>query len=99
MKYVISWEARAGTTEDDQKRGLAVFSKWSPSPNATFKEFVGTIDGRGGYAFVETDDPNTVLRDASIFGAWFDFTVHPVVDIAETARIAAEAIEFRDSVS
>ena len=71
----------------------------SPSPNATFKEFVGTIDGRGGYAFVETDDPNTVLRDASIFGAWFDFTVHPVVDIAETARIAAEAIEFRDSVS
>ena len=47
---------------------------------------------------VETDDPSAVLRDASIFGAWFDFDVCPVVDIAELARVAGEAAKFHKSV-
>jgi hypothetical protein len=35
----------------------------------------------------------------SIFSAWFDMTVHPVLEIADTARIAGEAVEFRASIS
>ena len=48
---------------------------------------------------VDTDGPSAVLRDAAIFGAWFDFEVCPVVDIVELVRVAGEAVEFRKSVS
>jgi hypothetical protein len=98
MKYVVSWISKAGLGEADAERSLAVFAKWSPLPTAAFSEFLGRVDGRGGFAVVETDDPSAVLRDASIFGAWFDFDVCPVVDIIELARVAGEAVEFRKSV-
>ena len=99
MKYVISWISKAGLGEADAERSLKVFAKWSPLPVATFSEFVGRLDGRGGFAVVDTDDPSAVLRDAAIFGAWFDFEVCPVVDIVELVRVAGEAAEFRKSVS
>ena len=99
MKYVVSWISKAGLGEADAERSLVVFGKWSPLPAATFSEFVGRLDGRGGFAVVETDDPTAILRDASIFGAWFEFDVCPVVDIVELARVGAEAVEFRKSVT
>ena len=36
-----------------------------------------------------------IARDAEIFGVFFDFSVYPVLDARESARIAGEAIEFR----
>ena len=99
MKYVVSWIAKPGLGEADSARGLAVFAKWTPLPSTSFSEFLGRVDGRGGFAVVETDDPSAVLRDASIFGAWFEFDVCPVVDILESARVGAEAVAFRKSVT
>ncbi len=99
MKYVVSWETRQTASEELQARGLQVFSKWSPSPQATFKEFVGRVDGRGGFAVIEADDPAVVAKDMAIFGAFFDMTVYPVMEVMETAGIAAEAVEFRSSIS
>jgi len=98
MKYVISWEFRPNTTEEAQARSLQVFSKWSPAEGATFVQFVGRVDGNGGFAVVETDDPALLARDTAIFGAFLDMRVYPVLDIEETARIAGEAVEFRLSV-
>jgi Protein of unknown function (DUF3303) len=97
MKYVVQWETRQNAGEELQARGLQVFSKWSPSPDATFREFVGRVDGRGGFAVVETDDVTTIARDMSIFGAFFDMSVYPVLEIQETARIGGEAVDFRGS--
>ncbi|MET0999358.1 MAG: DUF3303 family protein [Marmoricola sp.] len=99
MKYVVSWETRQTASEELQARGLQVFSKWSPAPGADFKEFVGRVDGRGGFAVVEADSPAVVARDMAIFGAFFDMTVYPVLEVTETAGIAAEAVEFRSSIS
>jgi hypothetical protein len=98
MKYVVSWISKAGVSEAESERSLAVFAKWSPLPATAFSEFVGRLDGRGGFAVVETDDATAVLRDAAIFGAWFDFDVCPVVDIVELVRVAGEAAEFRKTV-
>ena len=39
-----------------------------------------------------------IARDTAIFSAFFDFTVFPVLDIQEWARISGEAYEFRRSV-
>ncbi len=97
MKYVITWTAR-GTDEAADARSLQVFGQWTPSEAATFHQFLGRVDGRGGFAVVETDDPATIARDAAIFGAWFDFEVYPCLEITETAAVGQEAVEFRSSV-
>lgn len=76
-----------------------MFSKWSPSPDATFKEFLGRVDGRGGYAVVETENVAASARDMAIFGAFFDMSVVPVMEIKDVAGIGAEAVEFRSSIS
>ena len=98
MKYVITWTTRATTTEESATRSLNVFGKWAPSEGATFKEFLGRVDGQGGFAVVETDDPALIAKDAATFTPWFDFAVHPVLEIADIAMIDAMALEFIASV-
>ena len=46
-----------------------------------FFEFVGRVDGRGGFAVVEAEDVTLVARDMAIFTAFFDMSVYPVLDI------------------
>jgi Protein of unknown function (DUF3303) len=103
MKYLVSWTARAGGSaadnEETVKRSLAVFAKWSPPGDATFHQFLGRLDGTGGFAVVETDNPASVAEGPAKFGPYFDFDVVPVMDITETAQAANEGAEFRDSVS
>ena len=77
MKYVVSWETRQNASEELQARGLEVFGKWSPSEGTTFHQFLGRIDGRGGYAVVETDDPALVAKDMATFSAFFEMSVAP----------------------
>jgi hypothetical protein len=98
MKYVVSWQPRSTETEEVQARSLQVFSKWSPTEGTTYLQFLGRIDGSGGFAVVETDDPALIARDVSIFSAFFDMNVYPVLDIEEAARIGGAAVEFRQSV-
>ena len=64
-----------------------------------FLQFLDRIDGRGGFAVVETEDPTLIARDTAIFGAFLDFSVYPVLDSEEWAGIAVEAVEFRRSAS
>ena len=93
-----SWQTRSNVTEEVDARSLQVFSKWSPNEGTTFLQFVARIDGAGGFAVVETDDPALIARDTAIFSAFFDMSVYPVLDIEEAARIGGAAIEFRQSV-
>jgi hypothetical protein len=99
MKYVLTWETRANASEEVDARSLQVFSKWTPSEGTDFVQFVWRVDGRGGFAVVETEDVTLIARDTAIFGAFLDFSVYPVLDAQEAARIAGEAVEFRQSVS
>ncbi len=100
MKYVVSWVTReSGNSEDAAKRSLAVFSGWTPSPSSTFHQFVQRVDGEGGFAFVESDSPEDILRDVSKFTPWIKYEIFPVIDMAAGALIGAEAIEYRDSIS
>jgi hypothetical protein len=98
MKYVVSWQPRSTESEEVQARSLQVFSKWSPPEGTTFLQFLGRIDGTGGFAVVETEDPALLGRVTAVFSAFFDISVYPVLDIEEAARIGAAAIEFRQSV-
>ena len=103
MKYVISWKALQGGSSAENEaaaeRGLQLFSKWSPAPDATFHQFVERLDGTGGYAVVETDNPMSILDGPSKFGTLFEFKVDPVIDIMESIPMANEGIEFRRSIT
>ena len=48
MKYVITWTARPNVTEEAEARSLQVFSKWVPSSDVTFEQFLGRVDAQGG---------------------------------------------------
>jgi hypothetical protein len=103
MKYIVQWTNREGASgaqnEEDAKRLLQLFSKWSPAPDATFHQFVERLTGDGGYAVVETDNPLSVMEGPSKFGAHLKFTIEPVVDIMESVQVGQDGIEFRDSIS
>lgn len=103
MKYVMTWTTRFGgsAAENDAvvRRGLQMFSKWQQPAGATFHQFVGRLDGAGGFAVVETDNPADLLDGASKFATLNEFQLYPVVDIADWMRSAQEGVEFRESIS
>jgi hypothetical protein len=103
MKYVVSWTTRltgsAAENEAATRRGLALFSKWQPPASTTFHQFVGRLDGRGGFSVVETDNPADLLDASSKFGPTVDYEIFPVVDIAEWIQGLQQGAEFRESIS
>jgi hypothetical protein len=103
MKFMVSWKVNtAGSVaqaEADAKRGMQLFSKWSPPEGLKMTEFVERLDGQGGYVMCETDDPTLLLDGPAKFAVANTFEVIPVMDIMESLPIAQEAIDFRDSIS
>jgi hypothetical protein len=99
MKYVVSWTARsAAVSEADAKRSLSAFTNWTPASTATFHQFVQRVDGEGGFAIVETDDPANILSDTLKFAPWFKYECFPVIDIMDAVSAFQEAIDYRDSL-
>jgi Domain of unknown function (DUF3303) len=103
MKYVISWTSRLNGSEkeneDATRRGVEVFSKWQPPSSTTFHQFVGRLDGAGGFAVVETDNPADLLDGVSKFFPLNEFQLFPVVDFPEFMAAASDGVAFRDSLS
>ncbi len=98
MLFHVTWE-NTDTTEEGERRSLAVFSKWQPPTGAEFKGFYGFADGSGGVAIVEVDSAATLTRTIAPWTPWLTFSVTPIVPIEESVAIASEAIGFRDSIS
>jgi hypothetical protein len=102
MKFVVSWRVRSGSSAADNEataaRVLEVFGKWTPPSDETFHQFLGRLDGTGGFAVVETDNSDSLAEAPAKFGTYLDFEIIPVNDIAETTRILGEGVEYRASV-
>jgi hypothetical protein len=101
-KYLISWKARQNGTaqqnHDDVKKTLATFAKWQPRADQNFLQFVQRVDGQGGYAVVETDNPAGIGDGPSKFATFNEFEVIPVIDIADGVAENAAGVEFRESI-
>jgi hypothetical protein len=102
MKFVVIWRVRSGGSgaenEATEERVLQVFSKWTPPADETFHQFLGRLDGTGGFAVVETDNADSLGEAAAKFSPFLDFEIVPVNDIAETTRLLSEGVEFRRGV-
>lgn len=98
MLFHVRWEF-VDTTEEGERRSLAVFSSWQPPAGAEFQGFYGFADNSGGVAIIEADSAATLTRTTAPWTPWLRFTVTPIVPIEEATAIAGEAVQFRDSVS
>ena len=74
MKYVVSWTVRLGGSAADNeaavKRLLEVYSKWTIPDSTTYHQFVSRVDGNGGFAVVETDNPMDMVGDVNSVVTW-----------------------------
>ena len=60
---------------------------------------MGRIDGGGGFAVVETDDPADISDTTSKFGFIAEYQIFPVVDMDQAALALQQGVEFRESIS
>ena len=102
MLFVVTWKNRSGASAVDNEttaaRVLEVFAKWTPPSELTFHQFLGRLDATGGFAVVETANPDALSDAPAKFGTYLDFKIVPVNDIGETTRLLGEGVEFRKSI-
>jgi hypothetical protein len=100
MKYVLhfTWRVPGGEEHIQAiKHSLAVFEKWSPPDGVTIHQFIQEMGGPSGLMILEMNDmPSTFLEDLTVFGAWFEFRLVPVVDIDTVPETEHAAIERWD---
>jgi hypothetical protein len=103
MKFVISMSflrnGSAAENEAAQRRLLDVYSSWKPPAGMTFQQFLTRCDGGGGFAVVETDNAADLIDATSKFGAYIDYQIHPVVEIADGIEAAQEALSYLQSIN
>ena len=91
MRYVITWRERPTPAAAEQgvaqERVRAAFSAGRLPRSLTFHHFVARV-GLGGYAVVETDEPDDLQYLRTVHAAT-SFTVEPVVDGLDA--VAAQA--------
>jgi hypothetical protein len=95
--FHVKWEF-VDVTEEGQRRSLKMFSGWQPPEDAEFKGFYGFADGSGGVAIIEVESAAALARTTSPWTPWLRFTSTPILPIEESAAIAGESVQFRDSV-
>jgi uncharacterized protein DUF3303 len=98
MLFHVLWRF-CDTSEEGQKRSFQVFEAWQPPAEAEFRGFYGFADNSGGVAIIEAGDAATIMRITAPFTPWMTFTITPILSIEEATALAAETIEFRESVS
>ena len=69
-------------------RVLQTISTWTASPGTTIHQFVVRIDGEGGFAVVESDNPADLAGTIFKFATILECTVYPVIDVDEGLRVA-----------
>jgi Protein of unknown function (DUF3303) len=103
MKYVVAFKPRFGGSAAENEAGVArlleVFSKWAPADDLTFHQFVARVDGEGGFAVVESNDPASAARVIAKFTPFNEHTIYPVLDIEEAVGLLAEGVEWRKSIT
>jgi hypothetical protein len=103
MKFLVTWDNRwgghsAADFDADSQRLLDAFAKWEPPASVNIITMLERLDGSGGYAIFETDNPADVAEAPSKFGAWLDFKVIPVMDLVESIGIVQEGMAYRQAV-
>ena len=71
------------------------FAKWQIPADQNFLQFLARVDGQGGYAVVETDNPASMADAPAKFSTWLEFDINPVIDIMDNVAVIAAGAESR----
>jgi hypothetical protein len=86
------------STEEGERRSLAVLSQWQPPAGTDIVEWYGFSDNTGGFATIEVASAGALTELTAVWMPWCRFTATPIVTIQERVALAHAAIDFRDSV-
>jgi len=98
MLFVSIYKATGTTTEASQKRNLQLFANWKPPAGFDIKSHYAFADGGGGILIAEAATVAAIVEAAGPWGPFFDFEIHPILDVAESVAIAQRVYAWRDSV-
>ena len=85
------------TTEEAEKRSLAIFTNWTPPEGFEFKAHYALASG-GGIAIVEASSSAAVVEALAPWGPYLEFHPEPCADIAEGVAATQRAFAWRDSL-
>jgi len=101
MKFVLVFTTADGGSaaerEVAEKRSLQILSKFEPS--VQISEWVERVDGRGGFAVLQSDDAVAMTKDIAIWAPFLNFELYPVLDVMDATSAQQEAMDFRDSIT
>ncbi|HXY95060.1 MAG TPA: DUF3303 family protein [Acidimicrobiia bacterium] len=101
MKFVLAYTFHPGGSsaefEETEKRSMQILGKWQPSVQVS--EWVDRLDGNGGFAVFEADDPALIMKDIAVWAPFLHFDLYPVLDVGEATPVQQEAMDFRDGIS
>ena len=101
MKFIVQWTQRYGSAPvdnvDSAESLIKAFGTWDPPKEWTISEFIARVDGRGGMLICETDDLPSISKTVAQYGAWLDYEILPVVDIADNVTDLVAGVEWARS--
>ena len=86
MLFYVGWKPRAGQGPEEGEAGLKVFARWKAPKGLEFKGMWGRADASAEVMFEAT---------APWAGAYLDYDIVPIVDIAKAVELFDKAIAFR----
>jgi hypothetical protein len=99
MLFQVTWTRRdSGASEEADQRIDALMGKFTPPENLTIHTWVDRVDGAGGFALIEADDPAALLSPL-LLAPYFEFQLYPVVQHDQYMNALADATAFRQGVS
>lgn len=102
MKYVLTFTPReAGSVAEREhaaRRSQQLLEAWQPSETATIHQWVNRVDGNGGFAVVEGDDPGELLQDLAVWTPILEFEVYPVLDLQDAVPRQQAALDVLEQL-
>jgi hypothetical protein len=98
MLFVNVYKDKGNTTEASEKRSLQLFANWKLPAGFEIKSHYAFADGTGGVLIVEAATAAALAEAAGPWGPFYDFDIHPILDIAESVPIGQRVQAWRDSV-
>jgi hypothetical protein len=102
MKYLIIWGIRRGAVDpieiDIASRAHKLIERIGSERGIIIENHIGRIDGKGGIAIIEIDDPIALSRIIQSIAIDFDVDIIPIIDIQQFIEAGIEAARIHREI-
>ena len=97
MLFVVMYRSKEGITEEEHKRGLNLFTQWTPPEGFEFKSHYVTGSGKN-VAIVEVSSAAALVEAMAPWDPFLEFDSEPCVPAEEGVPIVLKTFDWRDSI-